>query len=164
MKELNKTKILSIPLLGDVAVSLGRTLFGIVLGLIASGILIAISGVNPFVAYGSLIKGAFGNAQSFSNVLVRSSPLLLGGIGVSLGIKAGVWNLGMEGYMYLGAIGASILGVQDLGLPAFIHIPLCMILAMAFAAVWGLIPGYLKAYKGVNEVTCSILMSYIAIY
>ena len=159
MKELNKTKILNIPILGDVAVSLGRTLFGIVLGLIASGILIAFSGVNPFVAY-----GAFGNVQSISNVLVRSSPLLLGGIGVSLGIKAGVWNLGMEGYMYLGAIGASLLGVQDLGLPAFIHIPLCMIVAMAFAAVWGLIPGYLKAYKGVNEVTCSIMMSYIAIY
>ena len=99
MKELNKTKILNIPILGDVAVSLGRTLFGIVLGLIASGILIAFSGVNPFVAYGSLIRGAFGNVQSISNVLVRSSPLLLGGIGVSLGIKAGVWNLGMEGYM-----------------------------------------------------------------
>ncbi len=164
MKELNKTKILNIPILGDVAVSLGRTLFGIVLGLIASGILIAFSGVNPFVAYGSLIRGAFGNVQSISNVLVRSSPLLLGGIGVSLGIKAGVWNLGMEGYMYLGAIGASIIGVQDLGLPAIIHIPLCMIVAMAFAAVWGLIPGYLKAYKGVNEVTCSIMMSYIAIY
>lgn len=131
MKELNKTKILNIPILGDVAVSLGRTLFGIVLGLIASGILIAFSGVNPFVAYGSLIRGAFGNVQSISNVLVRSSPLLLGGIGVSLGIKAGVWNLGMEGYMYLGAIGASLLGVQDLGLPAFIHIPLCMIVAMA---------------------------------
>ena len=57
-----------------------------------------------------------------------------------------------------------ILGVQNLGLPAIIHIPLCMIVAMAFAAVWGLIPGYLKAYKGVNEVTCSIMMSYIAIY
>ena len=119
MKELNKTKILNIPILGDVAVSLGRTLFGIVLGLIASGILIDVfSGVNPFVAYGSLIRGAFGNVQSISNVLVRSSPLLLGGIGVSLGIKAGVWNLGMEGYMYSGAIGASLLlGVQDLGLP-----------------------------------------------
>ncbi len=164
MKALNKTKILNIPILGDVAVSLGRTVFGIVLGLIASAILIAISGVNPFTAYSALLRGAFGNAQAFSNVLVRSSPLLLGGIGVSLGIKAGVWNIGMEGYMYLGAIGASILGVQDFGLPAIIQIPLCMLFAMAFAALWGLIPGYLKAYKGVNEVTCTIMMSYIAIY
>lgn len=153
-----------IPLIGDLAVSLGRTVFGIVLGLVASGILIAISGVNPFVAYGSLVKGAFGNAQAFSNVLVRASPLLLGGIGVALGIKAGVWNIGMEGYMYLGAIGASLVGVLDLGIPPFLHVILCFICAMVFAAVWGLIPGYLRAYKGVNEVTCTIMMSYIAIY
>ena len=97
MKALKETKTLRIPILGDLAVSFGRTVFGIVLGLIASGILIAVSGVNPFVAYGSLLKGAFGSAQALSNVLVRASPLLLGGIGVALGIKAGVWNIGMEG-------------------------------------------------------------------
>ena len=164
MKALKETKILKIPLLGDVAVSFGRTIIGIVLGLIASGVLIAVSGVNPFVAYASLIRGAFGSAQALSNVLVRASPLLLGGIGVALGIKAGVWNIGMEGYMYLGAIGASLVGVLDLGLPAWVHILLCFVCAAIFAAVWGLIPGYLRAYRGVNEVTCTIMMSYIAIY
>ena len=164
MKELNKTKILTIPILGDLAVSFARTLFGIALGLVASGVLITLSGVNPFTAYAALIRGAFGNAQSLSNVLVRASPLLLGGIGVSLGIKAGVWNIGMEGYMYLGAIGASMVAVFDLGLPPIIHILLCFIVAALFAAVWGLIPGYLRAYKGVNEVTATIMMSYIAIY
>ncbi|HMM31756.1 MAG TPA: ABC transporter permease, partial [Clostridia bacterium] len=117
MKALKNAKILKVPILGDVVVSAGRTVLGIVLGLIASGILIAITGVNPFFAYGSLLRGAFGSAQAFSNVLVRSSPLLLGGIGVAIGIKAGVWNTGIEGYMYLGAIGAAIVGVLDLGLP-----------------------------------------------
>ena len=164
MKMLNKTKIVRLPFLGDLAVSFGRTVFGIVLGLIASAVLIAISGVNPFLAYGALIRGAFGNAQALSNVLVRASPLLLGGIGVSLGIKAGVWNIGMEGYMYLGAIGASMVGILELGLPPFLHILICFLCAAAFSAVWGLIPGYLKAYKGVNEVTSTIMMSYIAIY
>ena len=164
MKELNKTKILRLPFLGDLAVSFGRTLFGIALGLIASAVLIAISGVNPLVAYGTLVRGAFGNAQALSNVLVRASPLLLGGIGVSLGIKAGVWNIGMEGYMYLGAIGASMVGIADFGLPPALHIILCFLCAMIFSAAWGLIPGYLRAYKGVNEVTSTIMMSYIAIY
>ena len=93
MKKLNQTSFLKLPFLGDMAVSFGRTVFGIVLGLIASAVLIAISGVNPFLAYGALIRGAFGNAQALSNVLVRASPLLLGGIGVSLGIKAGVWRV-----------------------------------------------------------------------
>lgn len=164
MKKLNQTSFLKLPFLGDMAVSFGRTVFGIVLGLIASAVLIAISGVNPFLAYGALIRGAFGNAQALSNVLVRTSPLLLGGIGVSLGIKAGVWNIGMEGYMYLGAIGASMVGILELGLPPFLHILICFLCAAAFSAVWGLIPGYLKAYKGVNEVTSTIMMSYIAIY
>lgn len=164
MKKLNQTSFLKLPFLGDMAVSFGRTVFGIVLGLIASAVLIAISGVNPILAYGALIRGAFGNAQALSNVLVRASPLLLGGIGVSLGIKAGVWNIGMEGYMYLGAIGASMVGILELGLPPFLHILICFLCAAAFSAVWGLIPGYLKAYKGVNEVTSTIMMSYIAIY
>ena len=164
MKKLNQTSFLKLPFLGDMAVSFGRTVFGIVLGLIASAVLIAISGVNPFLAYGALIRGAFGNAQALSNVLVRASPLLLGGIGVSLGIKAGVGNIGMEGYMYLGAIGASMVGILELGLPPFLHILICFLCAAAFSAVWGLIPGYLKAYKGVNEVTSTIMMSYIAIY
>lgn len=164
MKTLNHTNILKIPFVGDLAVSFARTLFGIGLGLIASGMLIAASGVNPFAAYGALIRGAFGNAQALSNVLVRASPLLLGGIGVSLGIKAGVWNIGMEGYMYLGAIGAAVIGLFDFGLPSALHILLCFIAAAIFSAIWGLIPGYLRAYKGVNEVTSTIMMSYIAIY
>lgn len=164
MKELNKTKILSIPIFGDMAVSFGRTVFSIVLGLIASGVLIACSGVNPISAYGSLICGAFGSIQAFSNVLVRASPLLLGGIGVSLGIKAGVWNIGMEGYMYLGTVGAAMVGIFDFGFPPILHILLCFVFAALFSAIWGLIPGYLRAYKGVNEVTSTIMMSYIAIY
>lgn len=164
MKTGKKTRTLRIPILGEMAVSLGRTVFGIVLGLLASGVLIAISGVNPFVAYGSLLRGAFGSMSALSNVLVRACPLLLGGIGVALGIKAGVWNIGMEGYMYLGAIGAALVGVMDLGLPSIVHILLCLVCAGVFAAIWGMIPGYLRAYKGVNEVTCTIMMSYIAIY
>lgn len=163
MKKEN-TKTIFIPFLGDMAVSFGRTLLGIVLGLIASGILIAISGVNPLLAYTSLVKGAIGSKYAISNVLVRSSPLLLGGIGVALGIKAGVWNTGIEGYMYLGAIGAAMFGVMDLGLPPLVHILLCIIAAVLFAAVWGAIPGFLRAYMNVNEVTCTIMLNYIAIY
>ena len=87
MKKLNQTRFLKLPFLGDMAVSFGRTVFGIVLGLIASAVLIAISGVNPFLAYGALIRGAFGNAQALSNVLVRASPLLLGASAFPLASK-----------------------------------------------------------------------------
>jgi len=157
-------KIIKIPFIGRFAYSGGRTILGILLGILAGGLLIAISGVNPFVAYASMFRGAFNSPQSFSNVLVRSSPLLLGGIGVALGIKSGVWNTGIEGYMYFGAIGASLVAIPNLGLPPIVHVLLCFIVGMIFAGCWGAIPGYLRAYKGVNEVTSTIMMSYLAIY
>ena len=74
-------------------------------------------------------------------------PLLLGGIGVSLGIKAGVWNIGMEGYMYLGAIGASMVGILELGLPPFLHILICFLCAAAFPR-YGADPRILEGLQG----------------
>ena len=99
MKTEKKANITTIPFLGDIILSGSRTLIGIALGLLTSGILIALSNANPLVAYGAMIKGAFGDIYAFCNVLVRVSPLLLGGMGVAIGNKAGIWNTGMEGYM-----------------------------------------------------------------
>ncbi|MDR1977246.1 MAG: ABC transporter permease [Synergistaceae bacterium] len=164
MKAIKKPKFIEVPFIGELALSGVRPILGIALGLLAGGVLIAVSGVNPFKAYKAMLQGAFGNRYAFSNVLVRSSPLLLGGIGVSLGIKAGVWNTGIEGYMYLGAVGAAVVGIPALGLPPVAHIILTLIVAMAFGAAWGLIPGYLRAYKGVNEVTSTIMLNYVAVF
>lgn len=161
---MQKVKVVKVPIFGELLLSISRTLIGIALGLFASGILIAASGVNPFTAYGAMLRGCFASPQAFSNVLVRSSPLLLGGMGVAIGINSGVWNTGIEGYMYLGAIGASFVAIPNLNLPPIIHIILALIFAGLFAAAWGAIPGYLRAYKGVNEVTSTIMMNYIAIY
>ena len=161
---MNKKKTLTMPFIGDFTYTIGRTILGIVLGLLVGAILILLSGVNPITAYGHLWEGAFGSMFNFSNVLVRSSPLLLGGIGVALGINAGVWNTGIEGFMYLGAIGASLAAVPELNLPPALHLLLCFVIGMIAAGIWGFIPGYLRAYAGVNEVTCTIMMNYIAIY
>lgn len=161
---MSEPKKVKLPLIGEMVASSGHSILGIILGLVAGGILILISGVNPFAAYGALLRGAFRNWASFTNVLVRSSPLLLGGIGVAIGIKSGVWNTGIEGYMYLGGIGATIVATANLNLPPFIYIILCFVVAMLFAGIWGAIPGYLKSYRGVNEVTCTIMMNYIAIF
>jgi len=164
MMAFNKPKLVRLPLIGDIAMSGTRTILGIALGLIAGGILIAISGVNPFEAYWAMLQGAFGSPQAFSNVLVRSSPLLLGGVGVALGIKAGVWNIGIEGFMYLGSVGAAVVAIPALPLPPILHIILVLIAGMVFGAVWGMIPGYLRAYRGVNEVTATIMLNYVAIF
>jgi simple sugar transport system permease protein len=161
---VKKTKRLNIPLIGEVVLTGARPLFGILLGLLAGAVLIALSGVNPLTAYGAMLQGAFGSPMNFSNVLVRSSPLLLGGVGVALGIKAGVWNTGVEGYMYLGAIGAAVVGIPTLPIPAFRQVLLTLVVGMLFGGLWALIPGYLRAYRGVNEVTSTIMLNYVAIY
>lgn len=164
MKSKKRPELINIPVLGQLALSGARPLLGIFLGLLAGAGLIALSGVNPIDAYVAMVKGAFGSPQAFSNVLVRSSPLLLGGVGVAMGIRAGVWNIGIEGYMYAGAIGAAMIGIETLPVPPIVHILLSILVAAVFAVIWGLGPAYLRAYKGVNEVVSTIMMNYVAIF
>lgn len=159
-----RPNFISLPGIGDLALSGARPLIGIFLGLLAGAGLIALSGVNPIDAYVAMLKGALGSPQAISNVLVRASPLLLGGVGVAIGIRAGIWNIGIEGYMYAGAIGGAIVGINTLPVPPIIHITLSILVAVVFAAIWGLGPAYLRAYRGVNEVVSTIMMNYVAIY
>jgi simple sugar transport system permease protein len=165
---MNTTKerheFISLPGLGELALSGLRPLIGILLGLLAGAVLIALTGVNPLDAYAALLNGAIGSPQAIANVLVRASPLLIGGVGVAIGIKAGIWNIGTEGYMYMGAIGAAAVGLIALPVPPIIHIILAFLAAMILAGIWGLGPGYLRAYRGVNEVVTTIMMNYVAIF
>lgn len=165
---MTKTKklreFIALPGIGELALSGVRPLIGILLGLLAGAGLIALSGVNPLNAYAALLQGAVGSPQSIANVFVRASPLLLGGVGAAIGIKAGVWNIGSEGYMYAGAIAAGAVGLIPLPVPPLVHILLAFLAAMVFAGIWGLGPAYLRAYRGVNEVVTTIMMNYVAIY
>jgi general nucleoside transport system permease protein len=155
---------ITLPFLGQIALSGARPFIGILLGLLVGAGLIALSGVNPLIAYGAMLDGAVGNPLSIANVLVRASPLLLTGVGVAIGIKAGLWNVGAEGYMYMGAIGAGVVGIAPWPLPAIIHIPLAILVGALVAGVWGLVPAYLRAYRGVNEVVTTVMMNYVAQY
>jgi general nucleoside transport system permease protein len=157
-----RPEFIALPGLGELALSGVRPLIGILLGLLAGAGLIALSGVNPLAAYMAMLKGAIGSPQSIANVLVRASPLLLAGVGVAVGIKAGLWNVGAEGYMYMGAIGAGAVGIIPLPVPSIVHITLAILAGAVVAGVWGLLPAYLRAYRGVNEVVTTIMMNYVA--
>jgi simple sugar transport system permease protein len=165
MEKMKKRQdFITLPGLGRLALFGARPLVGILLGLLAGAGLIALSGVNPLLAYAAMLKGAFGSPQAIANMLVRASPLLLAGVGVAIGIKTGLWNVGADGYMYLGALGAGIVGIVPLPLPPLVHITLAILAGAAAAGVWGLLPGYLRAYRGVNEVVTMIMMNYVAQY
>ena len=162
MKTKKRPEFISLPGLGQLALSGARPLIGILLGLLAGAGLIALSGVNPLSAYAAMLSGAFGSPYAIANVLVRASPLLLCGVGVAIGIKAGLWNVGAEGYMYMGALGAGLVGIAPLPVPPIIHIILAILAGAVVAGCWGLLPAYLRAYRGVNEVVTTIMMNYVA--
>jgi simple sugar transport system permease protein len=124
--------------------------------------LILLAGVSPFKAYAVLFSEALTNYYGFGNTLTKMAPLLLTSLGVLVALKAGQFNIGGEGQIYMGGLGSALVGLGVHGLPAIIHIPLALLCGFLFGAFWGMIPGYLKAYRGVNEVITTLLMNYIA--
>lgn len=124
--------------------------------------LIAIAGVDPLRAYGILFTEALANYYGFGNTLTKTAPLLLTSLGVLVALKAGQFNIGGEGQIYMGGLGSAVVGLYLQGLPAPIHIALALLGGFLLGALWGLIPGYLKAMRGVNEVIITLLLNYIA--
>lgn len=124
--------------------------------------LIAIAGVSPLKAYSVLFSEALANYYGLGNTLTKMAPLLLTSLGVLVALKAGQFNIGGEGQIYMGGLGSALIGLYLRGLPAALHLLLALLGGFALGALWGLIPGYLKAVRGVNEVITTLLLNYIA--
>lgn len=131
--------------------------------LIVGAILILFAGANPITAYTALFQESLTTYFGFGNTLTKMTPLLFTSLGVLVALKAGQFNIGGEGQIYLGALGSTLIGLYVPELPAIIHIPLALTAGFGFGAVWGWIPGYLKAVRGVNEVITTLLLNYIAV-
>ncbi len=124
--------------------------------------LIVLAGKNPVAAYGALFQESLGDYYGFSDTLTKTTPLLLTSLGVLVALKAGQFNIGGEGQIYMGGLGSALVGLYVKGLPLLIHLPLGLLAGFFFGAVWGLIPGYLKAVRGINEVISTLLLNYVA--
>lgn len=140
------------------------SVFAIAAALLVGAGLITIAGVNPLQAYSVLFREALANYYGFGNTLTKMAPLLLASLGILVALKAGQFNIGGEGQIYLGGLGAAIVGLSFPGLPAIVHVPLALAGGFLGGAVWGWIPGYLKAVRGVNEVITTLLLNYVAQY
>ena len=119
--------------------------------------------VNPIEAYKALWQGAFGSTNAFAETLVKATPLLLVGIGICISFRGDVINIGGEGQMIIGAIFATWVGLTFTSLPGWLVITLAMIAGFLGGAVWGGIPGFLKAYFRVNEILSTVMMNAIAV-
>jgi len=113
----------------------------------------------------ALWRGAFGTPERFLSItLVRSVPLMLTGLAVALAFRAGVWNIGAEGQLYAGAASAVYVALALDGAPAPILIPAVMAAAAILGGAWAVVPAYLRARSGVNEVISTLLMNFVGIY
>lgn len=154
-------------------------------GLIIGALAIIASGESVLAAYGALFTGSFGSLPRlidgfqtyfatgenqaliraiypFTESLVTATPYIFAGLSVALGFRAGLFNIGAEGQFFIGALCSAFVGYSIRGLPAFIHLPLALLAGAAGGAVWGMIPGYLKARFGAHEVVNTIMMNWIA--
>jgi general nucleoside transport system permease protein len=157
----------------------------VITGLILGGVVMAASGANPFQAYAALFAGSFGSPSAIwsglqvyfetgdNNALVRSiypfteslvtaTPYIFAGLSVAIGFRAGLFNIGAEGKFFIGALCSAYVGYSVKGLPMIIHLPLALLAGAAGGAIWGMIPGYLKARFGAHEVVNTIMMNWIA--
>ncbi|RPJ50446.1 MAG: ABC transporter permease, partial [Methanobacteriota archaeon] len=154
-------------------------------GLVIGALAIVASGENVFIAYGALFRGSFGSLGQiiegirvyfstgeskellsgiypFTESLVAATPYIFAALSVAIGFRCGLFNIGAEGQVLIGALCSAFVGYSIIGLPAFIHLPLAILAGALGGAVWGMIPGYLKARFGAHEVVNTIMMNWIA--
>jgi simple sugar transport system permease protein len=112
-------------------------------------------------AYGALFSGSLGDANAISESLVASTPFIFAGLAVAFGFRGGLFNIGVEGQLLVGAGVAVVIGTK-LQMPAVIHLPLALAGGVLGGAIYGAIPGYLKAKTGAHEVINTIMMNWIA--
>lgn len=151
----------------DFAIRLTLTIIPIILSLLLTALLIMFLGEDPIAVFETAWSGAFRDAGRFASVLNFWIPLTLASIGLVVTFRAGLWNIGIEGQMVMGAIFASW-GAQALPLPSILLIPISIILAMVGGALWGLLAGVLKTRFGVHEIFGGVglnaLANLLAIY
>jgi len=148
----------------------------IILGFSLGILIMFITGINPLDFFAALFEQVSGislskigtgktvfNPRHIGEFFVSSMPIILTGLSVAFAFRTGLFNIGAEGQLMMGALGAIIVGVV-FDLPMIIHLPFAVITGVLFGAAWGFVPGFLKAKFNVHEVVVTILMNYVALY
>jgi len=130
--------------------------------LLIGAVIIFAIGENPLQAYSAMFQGAFGDPSSWAETLQRATPYIFGGLAFSIATRSGLFNIGIEGQMYVGAIAGAIVGFSIHNIPAFLHIALALAAAALAGYVWAIVPALLKVKSGVHEVISTIMLNYVA--
>jgi len=134
----------------------------VVLAIVVGGFVVLFASSNPFSAYWQLAQGAFGGLANISETLVAAIPLMLAGLAVAFAFRAGLFNIGAEGQLCMGAICSAWVG-YTLNLPGVLLIAVALLGGALGGAVWAGIAGVLKAWRGAHEVITTMMLNYTAI-
>jgi simple sugar transport system permease protein len=156
-------RIRAVALLPTIAILLAL-LIGAVVIILSSPLIRGFDPLLPLVAYRALAQGAFGSLQALVNTLVNATPLVLAGLAVGIGFKAGLFNIGAQGQFLLGAVSATVAAIALNDASPWVAIPLSLLAGMAGGLAWGFIPGFLKAFTGAHEVVTTIMLNFVAIH
>ncbi|HED03453.1 MAG TPA: ABC transporter permease [Candidatus Fraserbacteria bacterium] len=130
--------------------------------MILGALLLLLYKFNPLLAYESLFAGGFGSLYGWAESLANATPLILTALTFAVGLRGGLFNIGAEGQVYVGALAAVATGL--LPVPAALRLIVTLVLALAAGALWGLVPALLKMTRGVHEVISTIMLNWIAYF
>jgi general nucleoside transport system permease protein len=148
---------------GKIALNVLMPLAGVIAALLIGALMLLALKVNPVTAYTALLQGAVGSKFGLTMTLVKATPLLLVGSGICIAFRASVINIGGEGQIIAGALAGTAFPLAFPGLPGYLLIPATCLAGFLAGAVWGFIPGILKARLRVNEILSTIMMNAIAL-
>ena len=139
-------------------------IFAALAALVVGAVMLWLLKADPLQAYQALWAGAFGSSNAIAETLVKATPLLLVALGICIAFRGDVINIGGEGQMIIGALMATWVGLAFTNWPGWVVITMAMVAGFIGGAIWGGIPGLLKAYFNVNEILSTVMMNSIAVY
>lgn len=135
----------------------------VVMAMIVGAVIVLLAGENPWAAYTQLVKGSFGSPYYVTETIIAGVPLMLAGLAVAFAFRGGLFNIGAEGQLIVGAVLSALVGYK-LHLPGIVLVPLALLAGCLGGAVWAGIAGVLRAWRGAHEVITTMMLNYVAIY
>jgi general nucleoside transport system permease protein len=143
---------------------LARTLLALVGAALLGGVAVAAAGLDPLPTLQAVVWGAAGDSFGIRNSLLQAVPITLTAVGVTLGLRASLFNLGGEGQIYMGALGSAAVALAARDLPGWLLIALVVLAGAVAGFGWGLIAGVLRATLGLSEIITTIMLNFIAFF
>jgi ABC-type uncharacterized transport system permease subunit len=137
---------------------------GIALALVVLASFVRAAGGDVAAALGGIVRASFGSAVGLGQTLNKATPLMLGGVAVAVGMRGGVFNIGVDGQIYMGAVLATGLGLGLVGVPPLVAVPAILLAGVVGGAVWGAAPALLRARYGVSEIFVTVMLNFIALF